>query len=167
MSRSVTRFTLTLTTASIALAGIALFTPHASKANEDTPTMKVGTFQPSQVAAELGLREKIQQEMAGLQQRMQTAQQSGDQQAMQAIQGEAQKIQQDMVQTFQETIDNALPGVAQDAGVELIALEVAYAADGVETVDVTESLVSALGVEGSPEASESVPPALELPSGSQ
>lgn len=107
----------------------------------------IGTYQPQAVAQAVGLQQQIMQDMEGLQQRMQQAQQEGDQQAMQEIQAEAQQIQQDAADDFLADIEAVMAQVAEETGVSVIATDVTYTAPGVTTQDVTEDVIAALGVE--------------------
>lgn len=151
------------------LAGIAgaalaatLVTQDTTRAQEEAPAIAVGTFNPGQVAQESGLQAKMQAsmqgKMEGLRERAQAAQQSGDQAAMQQIQTEAQQIQNDAVAEFQSTLDGTLPEVAKAAGVEIIAVEFAYTAPGIESKDLTAQIVAALGG-GTPPVEIKVPDA--------
>lgn len=113
------------------------------RAQEDTGAhIVVGTYQPQQVAQDLGLQQMMMQKLQGLQQRMQTAQQQGNREEMQRIQSEAQQIQQEAVNDFQTKMDDAMPAVAKAAGVDIIAVGVAYTAPGIETKDVTGEVVA-------------------------
>lgn len=134
-----------------------LLTQDSTRAQEETSGIAVGTYEPGQVAQQTGLQQKMTEQMSGLQQRMQQAQQDGDQEAMQAIQGEAQQIQQKAVEDFESSIDEAMPKIAESAGVQIIAVEVSYAADGIETKDVTAAIIEELGG-AAPQPQISLPP---------
>lgn len=114
-------------------------------AQEEDAGIVVGTYEPQQIAQQTGLQQKIQGEMQGLQQRMQSAQQQGDRQAMQQIQQEAQQIQQRMITEFEDDMDAAMPDVAKETGADIIAAQVSYTADGIETKDVTNEIVAKMG----------------------
>lgn len=117
----------------------------------------VGTYDPQAVAQAVGLQQQMMQDMQGLQQRMQQAQQEGDQQAMQEIQAEAQQIQQDAADQFLADVEGVMEEVAQQAGAVIIATDVTYTAEGVSTEDVTQDVIAALGGEA-PAAPELEPP---------
>jgi len=131
-----------------AVATIVL-SQNTTRAQEAAPAMVLGTFEPAQVAQESGMQAKMQammqEKMGGLRERAQAAQQSGDQAAMQQIQAEAQQIQMDAVKEFQDALDATLPKVAEEAGVQIIAVEYAFTAPGIETKDLTAEIVAALG----------------------
>lgn len=135
-----------------------LLTQGATRAQEKAPAITVGTFEPGLVAQQTGLQQKVIGQMGGLQERMQQAQQTGNQEEMQKIQGEAQAIQKKAVEEFEAAIDKALPEVAKAAGVQIIVVEVAYMAEGIETKDLTAEVVTQLGGEA-PQAEISLPPA--------
>ena len=138
----------------MALTGAVLLAQNTGEADE---AMIVGTYNPQQVAMQSGLQQKMQGEMAGLQQRMQAAQQEGDQAAMQQIQGEAGQIQERIVGEFESDLDEAMPGVAEEAGVKIIAVEVSYTADDIETKDVTNALIAELNGGEMPQQELSIP----------
>lgn len=96
----------------------------------------------------------MMQQMQGLQQRMAQAQQTGDQQAMQQIQAEAQQIQQDLQGQFVSAIEDTMATVAEETGVQVIAVQVDYTAPGVTTQDVTQSIIDHMDIEGAPAAGE-------------
>jgi len=127
-----------------ALLGVAL-TQGATRAEVDAPSLTLGTYDPGQVAQQTGMQQKLEAQFQGLQQRMMEAQQEGDQEAMQRIQGEAQTIQQGVIAEFEASVDAALPTVAEGAGIQVVAVEIAYAAPGIETKDITNDLISEMG----------------------
>lgn len=123
---------------------VALAPDRATQAQASPAEIVVGTYQPQQAAEQAGLNEQLVQAMSGLQERMVAAQQQGDQQAMQQIQAEARQVQQGIVQEFQTKIEQAMPAVAETAGVDIIAVQIAYTADGIATKDVTQNVVAEL-----------------------
>lgn len=128
-------------------------------AQGESAELVVGTYDPQAVAQAAGLQQQMMQDMQGLQQRMQQAQQEGDQQAMQEIQAEAQQIQQDAADQFLADVEGVMSQVAEETGAVVIATDVTYTADGVSTQDVTQDVIAALGVEppASPELDPSPP----------
>lgn len=110
----------------------------------DNSEILVATYVPQQVAEAVGLQQKVMQGMAGLQQRAQQAQQEGDQQTLQQIQAEAQKIERDVTIEFLAEVDAVLPKVAEAAGASIVAIGVSYAVSGVATQDVTPAVIQAL-----------------------
>lgn len=129
----------------VAAAGASLAGVDLSAQEEPSVEILVGTYQPQAVAQAVGLQQQIMQDMQGLEQRMQQAQQDGDQQAMQQIQTEAQQIQQDAAAQFLEDVDAVVPEIAEKTGVMVIATDVAYTAPGVSTQDLTQDVIDALG----------------------
>lgn len=125
--------------AAIALCG-ALVAQDTIQAEEGA-AITVGTYEPQEAAQKTGLNNQITQAMSGLQERMMAAQQQGNQQEMQKIQAEAQQIQQDVVEDFQSRMKAAMPAVAKATGTDIIAIRVSYAAEGIETKDVTDELI--------------------------
>lgn len=138
----------TLTVAAVALvafAGAFLMDSDLHAQGEEGSGLVVGTYQPQQIAQATNLQQKMMQEMQGLQQRAQQAQQSGDQAEMQKIQQEAQQIQQDAADQFRTDLEGVMPQVAEQTGVQVIATEVTYTADGVTTKDITQAIIDAMG----------------------
>ena len=154
MKTSLKKATILGVSMAVALTGAVMFSQNTGEADE---ALIVGTYNPQTVAMQSGLQQKMQAEMAGLQQRMQVAQQEGNQAAMQEIQGEAGQIQERLVGEFESDLDKAMPGVAEEAGVKIIAVEVSYTADEVETKDVTNALIAELNGGEMPQQELSIP----------
>ena len=142
-----------------AMLGVLSVQPMVKAQDDGSATITAGTYSPQAVAEQIGLQQKLMAEMGQFQGRMQAAQQEGDQQAMQQIQMEAQQIQETIIGEFETDLEAAMPGVAEEAGVQMIAMEISWTAPGIETKDVTGELVEALGGAAEPAA----PPALTLP----
>lgn len=129
----------------VLLAVVAVFLSFGLDAQEDAVAeVLVGTYEPQQVAQAAGLQEQVMQQMSGLQQRAQEAQQAGDEAAMQQIQAEAQQIQQEAADRFIADLEAVMPQVAAATGATIIATDVTYAAPGVVTEDVTQAVVEAM-----------------------
>lgn len=154
MKSTLKKFAIVGVSMAVALTGAVLFAQNTGNADE---AMVVGTYDPQAVAMQSGLQQKMQAEMGGLQQRMQTAQQEGDQAAMQEIQSEAGQIQERIVGEFESDLDGVMPGVAEEVGVKIIAVEVSYTADEVETKDVTDALIAELNGGEMPQQELSIP----------
>lgn len=120
--------------------------------------MAVGTYQPQQIAEQIGLQDEMQRTIQGLQERLNAAQQQGDQAAMQQIQVEAQQVQQDIVSKFERDLNAAMPAVAEETGVQIIAVDVAYTAPDIRTQDVTGPLVEKLRPDNASEPGLLLPP---------
>lgn len=126
----------------------------AQEAESGDTSMVVGTYAPDQVAQAAGIQAKLMEAMSGLQSRMETAQQEGDQEAMAQIRSEAQQIQQQITQDFIAGVDAVMVDVAESTGVAVIAVDVAYTGPGVTTKDVTDAVVEAMTA-GTAEGTES------------
>jgi len=113
----------------------------AAQAERARPAVKIGTYDPEVVfqahPAEKEMREVLRTAQAQIQQ----AQQEEDQQKMQQIEQQYQQARQKAIQHFQEDVSEALPEVAKAAGVKVVAMQVVYKADDVQTVDITPHLV--------------------------
>lgn len=151
MSLRSTRIVFAAGTLALALVAVLLSSPlHAQ--GEPSAEILVGTYQPQQVAEAVGFQQKVMQDMQGLQQRAQQAQQEGDQEALQQLQVEAQQIEQQAAARFLADIDAVMPQVAEAAGAHVVVTDVTYAAPGVATEDLTEAVIEALGAEVAPAA---------------
>jgi Skp family chaperone for outer membrane proteins len=137
----------------IALAAVAglVLTQGVTAQQAGTPPVVVGTYQPQQVAEQSPAQAKLSQRVQGLQAEMQQAQQAGDQTELQRLQAQAQQAQQDAAAEFQSAINSAMPGVAESAGAQIIAVEVAYTAPNVQTVDVTQQIIREMQSDTEPE----------------
>jgi hypothetical protein len=144
MSLSLKRTLAVTGIALVALAGGFLLQTDAQAQGEEGAEIIVGTYQPQQVAQAIDFQQNLMQQMQGLQQRAQKAQQEQDQAALQQLQQEAQKIQQDAAQQFLADVEAVMPQVAETTGADIIATEVTYTADGITTEDVTQAIIDAL-----------------------
>lgn len=142
-----------------ALLGVLATQSRVTAQDEGSAAMVVGSYNPQQIAQQVGLQQQLMAEMSTLEERMMNAQQEGDQQAMQQIQMEAEQIQGNIISKFEEDLDAAMAGIADDAGVQMIAIEIAWTAPGVETKDLTQDFVEAMG--GA--AAAPAPPELTIP----
>lgn len=135
-------------------AGLSLTAADLHAQDAESAEVVVGTYQVQQVAQAVGLQQKMMQQMQGLQQRMETAQQAGDQAAMQQIQTEAQQIQQDVAAEFQTDVEAVMPQIAEETGATIIATDVTYTAPGVSTEDVTQAVIAAINGTTAPSGEE-------------
>ncbi|MFW6170019.1 MAG: hypothetical protein ACODAD_05975, partial [Planctomycetota bacterium] len=107
--------------------------------------LQVGTYEAEAAfqahPAQKGMQTALQQ----AQTQMQQAQQQGNQEMMQQIQQQFEQAREQAIQQFEQDVSRVLPNVAEDAGVQVVAVEVAYADDDVKTVDITRGLTEALG----------------------
>jgi len=142
-----------------AMLGVLAAQPMVKAQDDGAASIVAGSYNPQSIAQQIGLEQQLMAEMGGLQQRMMEAQQNGDQDAMQQIQIEAQQIQEDIVGKFETDMEAAMPEVAAEAGVQMIAIEISWTAPGVETKDITQDIVDALGGPAAPQA----PPEFTIP----
>lgn len=141
-----------------ALAVLVLVPGLSAQEEAEDAQIVVGVYQPQQVAEATGLQQRMMEQMQGLQQRAQQAQQEGDQAAMQQIQMEAQQMQEDATNEFVERLGGVMQQVAESIGADLITTDVSWSAPGVTTQDVTQAVIDAMsagdGGEGSGEESD-------------
>lgn len=118
--------------------------PKESAESEDAVVLPVGSYEPQKAFEQYPGRNELLEEFQSAQEDMTKAQEQGDQQKLQQIQMKLQQKQQQVIDQFQRDVEAALPDVAKAAEVQVIAVEIAYTAEGVKTKDVTSQVVSAL-----------------------
>lgn len=106
--------------------------------------MRVGVYHPQQVFTSSKLGERMQRDFEEIHRELQSAQQEGDQQRMEQLQMRAQQAQQQLIASFEQNIERIIPRVAREEEVQLVAMEILYAAEEVETRDLTEAVVKHL-----------------------
>lgn len=122
-------------------AQIGVETPQNADSNDTTP---VGTYSVQEAFAAHPASKKLDQALAEAQTGMEKAQQEGNQQQMQQIQQKYEQTRSQAVETFREDVAEALPEVAREAGVKVVALDIVYTAEGVRTKNLTPLLTEAL-----------------------
>lgn len=118
--------------------------------------LQVGTYKPQTVFEQSPGRAQLMQAVQSAQKAMQEIQKSGNRQKAQKVQQDFQKKQQQIIQQFEKTVKEALPGVAEETGVQIIAARVEYVAEGITTTDLTPEIVKAIG--GTPKAKKPAVP---------
>lgn len=131
------------------------WTGRANAQDVDTrkATVRVGVYNQEQVFQQYPAREELLKVYESAQADIQKAQQEGNQQRVQQLQQELQVKQQQIIQQFENDVEEALPDVAREANVHVVALEVVYTAEGVNTKDLTAEIAEGIG--GEPEQVES------------
>jgi hypothetical protein len=130
---------------------VLLVSPQLGAKDKDVAEgLQVGTYQPQKVFEQSPGRAKLMQAVQSAQKSMQEIQKSGDRQKAQKVQQDFQKKQQQIIQKFEKTVQKALPDVAEETGVQIIAARVEYVAEGITTTDLTPEIVKAIG--GTPKA---------------
>lgn len=109
----------------------------------------VGTYNPQKVFQQYPGREKLMKLHQEAQSEMQGEQ---DQEKAQKLQQELQQEQQKIIGEFQDEVKDKLPGVADEAGVKVIAMEVQYTDDDIASQDLTDAVIEAIG--GDPDAAQ-------------
>lgn len=158
MTRRLTNPSVVSVGLAAALAVLVLVPGLSAQEEAEDAQIVVGVYQPQQVAEATGVQQRMMEQMQGLQQRAQQAQQEGDQAAMQQIQMEAQQMQEDATNEFVERLSGVMQQVAESIGADLITTDVSWSAPGVTTQDVTQAVIDAMsagdGSEGSGEESD-------------
>jgi Skp family chaperone for outer membrane proteins len=107
--------------------------------------LQVGTYTPQKIFQQSGGGAKLMEARRDAQKQAQEAQKNGDQKKLQKLQQDYRKKQMAIIQDFQKQVKAVLPEVAEKTGVEVIAAQVQYTAEGISTRDVTKQIVKALG----------------------
>jgi len=136
-----------LTTAVVASILLLSVQSDAQGQNAAANAMQVGTYDQQALFQEYPGSDELTEFYRDLQQRMQQAQQEGNQQKLQELQQEAEAKRQQVLQGFQNAVKTAIPQVAEEADVQVVALQVVYAADDVEQADLTRPLAQAIAAE--------------------
>ncbi len=117
---------------------------------EDTPldapekpqgTFQVGTYDPQAAFQQHPAQEELEQASQTAQAQMQAAQQEGDQQKLQQIQQQFEQTRGQVIEKFYRDVNQTMPTAAKAADVKVVAVEVSYTANDVETRDITPQLI--------------------------
>ncbi len=111
------------------------------------PAMKVGVYDQQALFDEYPGSEELMQYYQQIQPQMQEAQQAGDQQKMQQLQQATEQKRKEVIANFQNAVKQALPEVASNVGIKVVAIQVVYAADDVQTTNLTKPLAAAIAEE--------------------
>lgn len=117
-----------------------LFAPAA--AAQDAP--RLGVYDTQRVLQAFGPYAEYQQKVRDLQARARQQGQGLDQETLMKMRQQMNAARNELLQEYQRAVNDALPGVARQNDLQVVAVEVAYTSDNVETVDVTGDLVEAL-----------------------
>ncbi|MGC9455400.1 MAG: hypothetical protein ACP5HU_11130 [Phycisphaerae bacterium] len=137
------------------------------ESNNDADKLVVGTYDPAQAFQASPGQKELEEKARDAQAEANQAQQEGDQQKLTQISQQFRMDQQRIIQQFQSDVEEVMPDVAESEGVKVVAVEVTYTAEDVETRDVTEALVEALGEKaeesGNEDAAEETTQPEEMP----
>ncbi len=132
--------------AALAVAAVVTFGTQRDADAQAGGGITVGTYDQEAIFMQHPANQELQDFYQQVQQQMQEAGQQDPQQAQQ-IRQQIETKRQEVIRDFQSSINEALPGVAEDAGVQVVALQVVYSADNIETTDLTEELTAAVAEE--------------------
>ncbi|MFO7957720.1 MAG: hypothetical protein R6X33_11560 [Candidatus Brocadiia bacterium] len=113
--------------------------PQEAEQSEQEATLKVGTYNAEAVFQSHPGHARLMNAVQEAQQQVEGA----DQQTRAQIQQQISQQQAQIIQQFQSDVQEALPEAAEAADVKVVAVEIAYTAEDVETVDVSEHLIKA------------------------
>lgn len=133
----------------------------ATESNESKDVFKVGTYRPQAAFEKHPLHKKLMEKYTSLQTEIQGAQQEGDQQKVKQLQQKFEQHRTQIVEQFQSDVKEAFPEVAEETGIKVIALQIAYTANDVAMQDVTEHIVEIFTEKDEKESAE---PQFQFPS---
>ncbi|MFP4027755.1 MAG: hypothetical protein ACLFWL_08200 [Candidatus Brocadiia bacterium] len=131
----------TLTLAVLAIAGAT----HVRAEGADNAKTVVGIYEPQRAFQQYPGRAKLMKAYQSVQKDMAKAREEGDQQKTQQLQQQLQQKQEEVIEEFENKVEKALPTIARKEELKLVATEVVYTADNVETKDVTTAVMEAIG----------------------
>lgn len=125
----------------------------ADQAEAAESALRVGTYQPQIVFEQHPGHAELMKAIQSAQEQMQ----GGDREQAMQRQQELAQIQDRIIGQFQQDVEKALPEVAEEVNVKVVAVEVAYSDDDVETVDVTSELGRAVSDDEEPDQMQEFP----------
>ena len=128
---------------SAAIAGILIIMAGLSGFNllHSAETIMIGQAEMERVFNEYQGTKDFQEEIAGIQEDFQRAQQEGDQQKLMEIQQNFQIKQNQLIENFQAALKEASAPVSERMNVHIIVAEVLYHSDNAQIVDVSDELI--------------------------
>lgn len=136
-----------LLTAGLVLGAVVAVGPHTdaqAQQQDAEPAMKVGVYDQQALFQEYPGSEELMQYFQQIESDMQEARQAGDQEKMQQLQQATEQKRNEVVEKFQDAVQEALPQVAGEENVKVVAMQVVYTADDVQTTNLTEPLAAAI-----------------------
>lgn len=128
-----------------ASVGVASMQDQPDRESDREKASQVGTYEPQAVFQNSPHSATLTERLAPLQQEAQQAAQEGDQQRAIEIQGRMQTIQNEVVQEFLSDVEAAIPNVAAEAGMKIVALDVVWVDPELgEPKDISNDLVAEL-----------------------
>jgi septum formation topological specificity factor MinE len=133
-----------LTVAGLAVAQQSNQRQQLGEAPSEGEPLQIGTYQPQQVFRTYHGREAFMNQLQRWQEQMQSAQEAGDRQQIVDVRRQMEQRQQEVVQQFREDISQVMPEVAEQAGVDLVVVQVDFKQPAMRTQDVTDQVSAAL-----------------------
>ncbi|MFP4499846.1 MAG: hypothetical protein ACLFTT_02500 [Candidatus Hydrogenedentota bacterium] len=152
----------------LVVAATALTSGTAVQAQQaEEGAIVVGTYNAQAAFEQHPAQAEFKQSIATLQDGMREAQQEGDNERVQQLQQEYEQERTQAVEQFHQDVETAVPDAASKAGVQVVAEQVVYTADNIETKDITADVVDAFpaGSDGQPEPAQ--PGVQEIPAPQQ
>ncbi|MFO7975252.1 MAG: hypothetical protein R6V12_11520 [Candidatus Hydrogenedentota bacterium] len=133
------------------------------QAQEAAPVIEIGTYNPQAAFEKHPAQTALMEIMETLQTDLQKAQEEGDSAKVQQIQQQYEQERAQAIEQFHNDINRIIPSAAQAAGVNVVALEIVYAAENVKTQDITPELINAFDDLGGEEGQKEAPVAPQVP----
>lgn len=127
----------------------------------DAQAAEVGTYDPGAVFQKHPAQAEMTKAWESVQPKMQEAQQAGDQEALQQVQQQYAQTRERLIEKFHKDVADVLPEVAKATGVKVVAVQVVYTAEDVQTKDITPDLIQAFSKKG--QGTRERPPLPEMP----
>jgi Skp family chaperone for outer membrane proteins len=115
------------------------------QSDDNRNEVRVATYEPQLVFQSSPHAARLNERVGQMQREAQEAQEQGDHQRAMQIQGQMQAVQNEVVQGFFSDVEEAIPDVAAESGVKIVALEVVWVdPDFDEPKDLTTELIEEL-----------------------
>lgn len=126
----------------LTVGAVGLWLNHDLRAEDaNQQKLQVGVYNPQQVFEQYPGRQQMMENLASLQQEAEQAIQQENHQKLAELQAQAEQQQRRTVEQFQQDVQEVLPQVAQATGVQLVAMEIIYAAPDVEQQNLTQAII--------------------------
>ncbi|MFO8006725.1 MAG: hypothetical protein R6V05_03225 [Candidatus Brocadiia bacterium] len=149
---------LVIAAITVALAGRLDAQAQALQRTEAEPrrVAQVGTYDPQKAFEQSPAQEELMEAYEASLPALREAEQKGDQQKAQQLQQKLVQKREQLIGEFQNDVRAALPDVAKAAGVQVVALDIVYTEESVNTKDITPQIVEAIA--DGPPGEEALPP---------
>ncbi len=103
--------------------------------------LMIGVYNPQAVLEEHPLHDDLWEAASAIQVDMQEAQEEGDYERIQELQRDFEQERNTILDEFEADVDDAIAEIVDDTDIQVVALEVVYAAEGIDTTDITQDII--------------------------